>query len=137
MNNSGQFNAKYHFYGWHFWRDMFLPRYKNPGKNLLWYFALNCPELFNKTELFISSRLSIDHFWWIILDNLTQNIIFIDDIFDATCFRAKQKSNFSLNSQWIFPRFFFRVAKHFWRDMFSQRNKNPGKNPLCTMRHKM
>ena len=40
---------------------------------------------------FTSSLIRIDHFWWTILDNLTQNIIFKGDIFDATCFCHKTK----------------------------------------------
>ena len=38
MNNSWQFNAKYHFHVRQFWRNMFSPRNKNPGKHPLCIF---------------------------------------------------------------------------------------------------
>ena len=59
------------------------------GKNdILREIVKNCS---SKLSFLQALELSIDHFWWTILDNSTLNIIFTANIFDPTFFHDKTK----------------------------------------------
>ena len=73
---------------------------------------MNYHELFIKTQLFPSPWPIIDQFWWTILDNFEQNIIFTADNFDATCF-ARRNKNPGNNPLWCSVFLYFHYKRCF------------------------
>ena len=86
-----------------------------------WYFVWNYQELFIKSELCTRSWLIIGHFWWTILDNYAQNIIFTADNFDSTCFYGETKNPLTVNCGRIFSsRMFFIEYLNISREVYSR-----------------
>ncbi len=54
-------------------------------------FCVKFSRIVHQKWVIVSQKLVKNHFWWTILDNFTQNIIFTADNFDATCFNSKTK----------------------------------------------